>query len=84
MYPSVHTSLLASVHAMSHWSGSPTLSVLILTETALRCPLAALSQEDPAALVLQVQPLHGLQQLTGWVDGEVGQLRALDLGLCGR
>lgn len=68
---------------MSHWSGSRTLSILILTETSLRCRLVALSHEDPAALVLQVQSLHGLQQLTGRVAVEVGQLRTLDLGLCG-
>ena len=68
---------------MSHWFGSPTLSILILTEIPLRCPRVALSQEDPAALVLQVQSVHGLQQPTGRVAVEVGQLRALDLGLCG-
>lgn len=54
-----------------------------LTETPLRQPAVALTHGNSAALILQDQPLHALQQLTGGTDVRVAQLKSLDLGLSG-
>ena len=51
--------------------------------TTLRYSVVAQCHGDPAVLVLQDKPLHVFQQFIDGVDGGVGQLKALDLGLCG-
>ena len=72
---------------MNLWSGFwllPPYQYQILTGTPLRCPVFALGHRDPTALSLQDQPLHELQEFIDGVLVEVGQLKALDLGLGSR
>jgi hypothetical protein len=62
---------------MSHWS--------LTTRTPLGYPVIvlALCHRDPAALVLQDQPLHKFHHFQDWIDIGVGQLKAQDLSLGG-
>ena len=55
----------------------------IFTGTPLGYPAVALCHGDPAAFVLQDQPLHVLEQFIHGVDVGVGQPKPLDLGLGG-
>lgn len=48
------------------------------TGSFLRYPVVALCHGDPAAFLLQDQPLLTLQQFTGDADAGLGQLKALD------
>lgn len=61
---------------MSHWSGS------ILARTPLGYPVT-LCHGDPAVSILQGRPLHILQQFFDGEDVDMGQPKALDLGLGG-
>lgn len=57
------------------------LASAIPTGTPLGYPVAVLCHGDPAALYLQIWPLHMLQQFIDEVDVGVGQIIALVLGL---
>ena len=68
--------------AVSHLPGSRPLAYRLhwtLTETPGH-PTVALSHGDPAAMLLQDQCLHALQQVIGGVDVGVGQPKAQDVG----
>ena len=79
-YTLVQTALLANVHYNESlvWFEA---SCFCYTNT--RMSLRLLSHGDLAALVLQDQTLHTLQELIDRVDGWVDQLKVLDLGISG-
>ena len=54
-----------------------------LGQPPLRYPVVVLGHGDTAALDLQDQPLHSLQQFIDEANVGVHQLRALDLGFGG-
>jgi hypothetical protein len=87
VHPFVHTALLTHVHAMSlvlfealgfcyTINAGSSLGLLLLP-----CVMEGLCH--PVTLDLQDWPLHTLQQFIDGVDVGVGQLKALDLGICG-
>lgn len=82
MHPLVLIFLLANAHFNKPLSGlrpvaSATLSILILAGTPPGHLVAALCPGDPAALALQDENLHVLQQLTDVDDIAVGSLLEL-------
>jgi hypothetical protein len=86
---SIHLCLQIFI-AVTHWSGlrplaAATLSVLDphISRTPLAHPIVALYHGKPAALDLQDQHLHTLQQIIDGADIGVGRLKALDLALSG-
>jgi hypothetical protein len=69
--------------AMRHWCGSRPLSsaTLLMLDPHLDSSWISCCHQDPAALDLQDQPFHALQQVIDGVNVGVGQFRALVLSL---
>ena len=84
MCPTVHPFVYNSLLAMTH--EAPGLSYTINAGSSLGLLLLPCVMEGlchPVTLDLQDWPLHTLQQFIDGVDVGVGQLKALDLGICG-
>jgi hypothetical protein len=83
VYRFVHASSLASVHCSESLAclEASGFCYTINAGSSQGYPVAVLCRGDPAALNLQDWPYHTLQQFIAGVDVEVGQLKALDLGL---
>lgn len=81
----VQTALLANVyHNNSLFGSSPLPSdIPSILDPHQDSSQISLIHGDPAALVLQNQPIHILQQLIDDIDVGVDQLKAQDLGLGG-
>lgn len=68
---------------MSSSSLAPAILSIMCHHRDSSGPVVALCYGDPAALVMQHQPLHLLQLFIGGVDVGVGQLNTVSLGLDG-